>query len=69
MASIRAEKAFPLCESDNPEDQVKPMLDWAHSGFLPKGKEGLKPKENSREYDSEYPGTPTVSHQLLLIAC
>ncbi|XP_060749823.1 DNA (cytosine-5)-methyltransferase 3B isoform X4 [Tachysurus vachellii] len=49
MASIRAEKAFPLCESDNPEDQVKPMLDWAHSGFLPKGKEGLKPKENSPE--------------------
>ncbi|KAM9445622.1 DNA (cytosine-5)-methyltransferase 3B isoform 1-T1 [Clarias gariepinus] len=49
MASIRAEKTFPLCDSDNPEDQVKPMLDWAHSGFLPKGKEGLKPKENSSE--------------------
>ncbi|XP_060794035.1 DNA (cytosine-5)-methyltransferase 3B isoform X2 [Neoarius graeffei] len=49
MASIRAEKTFPLCESDNPEDQVKPMLDWAHSGFLPKGKEGLKPRENSSE--------------------
>ncbi|XP_058265562.1 DNA (cytosine-5)-methyltransferase 3B isoform X3 [Hemibagrus wyckioides] len=49
MASIRAEKTFPLCESDNPEDQVKPMLDWAHGGFLPKGKEGLKPKENSPE--------------------
>uniref|UniRef100_A0AAR2LTF3 DNA (cytosine-5-)-methyltransferase n=1 Tax=Pygocentrus nattereri TaxID=42514 RepID=A0AAR2LTF3_PYGNA len=52
MASIRAEKTFPPCESDNPEDQVKPMLDWAHSGFLPKGKEGLKPRENSGEYES-----------------
>lgn len=67
MASIRAEKTFPLCESDNPEDQVKPMLDWAHGGFLPKGKEGLKPKENSCEY--EYPETPTVSHPLLLTSC
>uniref|UniRef100_A0A4W6EUJ6 DNA (cytosine-5-)-methyltransferase n=1 Tax=Lates calcarifer TaxID=8187 RepID=A0A4W6EUJ6_LATCA len=43
MASVRAEKTFPPCESDNPEDQVKPMLDWANGGFLPKGEEGLKP--------------------------
>ncbi|XP_030624011.1 DNA (cytosine-5)-methyltransferase 3B isoform X2 [Chanos chanos] len=47
VAGIRAGKTFPLCESDNPEDQVKPMLDWAHGGFLPKGLEGLKPTENS----------------------
>uniref|UniRef100_A0A3B1K825 DNA (cytosine-5-)-methyltransferase n=1 Tax=Astyanax mexicanus TaxID=7994 RepID=A0A3B1K825_ASTMX len=47
MASIRAEKTFPPCETENAEDQVKPMLDWAHGGFQPKGKEGLKPKENS----------------------
>uniref|UniRef100_A0AAR2LNI7 DNA (cytosine-5-)-methyltransferase n=1 Tax=Pygocentrus nattereri TaxID=42514 RepID=A0AAR2LNI7_PYGNA len=59
MASIRAEKTFPPCESDNPEDQVKPMLDWAHSGFLPKGKEGLKPRENSGEYESP---CQTTSH-------
>uniref|UniRef100_A0A7N6F6I6 DNA (cytosine-5-)-methyltransferase n=1 Tax=Anabas testudineus TaxID=64144 RepID=A0A7N6F6I6_ANATE len=39
----RAEKTFPPCESDSPEDQVKPMLDWANGGFLPKGEEGLKP--------------------------
>ncbi|XP_057685518.1 DNA (cytosine-5)-methyltransferase 3B isoform X2 [Corythoichthys intestinalis] len=44
MASIRAEKEFPPCESDNPDEQVKPMLDWAQGGFLPKGQEGLKPK-------------------------
>uniref|UniRef100_A0A7N6APT7 DNA (cytosine-5-)-methyltransferase n=1 Tax=Anabas testudineus TaxID=64144 RepID=A0A7N6APT7_ANATE len=43
MASTRAEKTFPPCESDSPEDQVKPMLDWANGGFLPKGEEGLKP--------------------------
>ncbi|KAG1962003.1 DNA (cytosine-5)-methyltransferase 3B [Pimephales promelas] len=26
------------------------MLDWAHGGFLPKGQEGLKPRENPAEY-------------------
>uniref|UniRef100_A0A674BVV3 DNA (cytosine-5-)-methyltransferase n=1 Tax=Salmo trutta TaxID=8032 RepID=A0A674BVV3_SALTR len=46
MASLRAEKPFPPCESEGPEDQVKPMLDWANGGFLPKGQEGLKPTEN-----------------------
>lgn len=43
IASIRAEKSFSPCSSDNPEDQIKPMLDWANGGFLPKGEEGLKP--------------------------
>ncbi|XP_031421945.1 DNA (cytosine-5)-methyltransferase 3B isoform X2 [Clupea harengus] len=47
VASVRAEKTFTPCESDNTEDQVKPMLDWANEGFLPKGLEGLKPTENS----------------------
>ncbi|XP_036446622.1 DNA (cytosine-5)-methyltransferase 3B isoform X1 [Colossoma macropomum] len=67
MASIRAEKTFPPCESDNPEDQVKPMLDWAHGGFLPKGKEGLKPRENSAEC-CLFPAAPesgTLQAQLL----
>uniref|UniRef100_A0A8D3DU10 DNA (cytosine-5-)-methyltransferase n=1 Tax=Scophthalmus maximus TaxID=52904 RepID=A0A8D3DU10_SCOMX len=49
MASIRAEKTFPPCESDSPEDQVKPMLDWANGGFLPKGEEGLKPTHSASE--------------------
>uniref|UniRef100_A0A8C6SNH9 DNA (cytosine-5-)-methyltransferase n=1 Tax=Neogobius melanostomus TaxID=47308 RepID=A0A8C6SNH9_9GOBI len=47
MASVRAEKTFPPCEADSPEDQIKPMLDWANSGFLPKGEEGLKPPHNA----------------------
>ncbi|CAL8306216.1 unnamed protein product [Gadus morhua 'NCC'] len=47
MASIRAEQAFPVCTSDNPEDQVRPMLDWATGGFLPKGEDGLKPTHNA----------------------
>ncbi|XP_034447079.1 DNA (cytosine-5)-methyltransferase 3B isoform X1 [Hippoglossus hippoglossus] len=55
MASIRAEKTFPPCESDGPEDQVKPMLDWANGGFLPKGEEGLKPTQgaNSNPLDHQ----------------
>jgi len=28
------------------------MLDWAHGGFMPKGQEGLKPRENPGEYTS-----------------
>ncbi len=28
------------------------MLDWAHNGFLPKGQEGLKPRENAGEHTS-----------------
>uniref|UniRef100_A0A7N6FHH7 DNA (cytosine-5-)-methyltransferase n=1 Tax=Anabas testudineus TaxID=64144 RepID=A0A7N6FHH7_ANATE len=50
MASTRAEKTFPPCESDSPEDQVKPMLDWANGGFLPKGEEGLKPVHSAGAY-------------------
>lgn len=46
MASVRAEQTFPPCESDSAEDQIKPMLDWAKGGFLPKGQEGLKPTHN-----------------------
>ncbi|XP_037102115.1 DNA (cytosine-5)-methyltransferase 3B [Syngnathus acus] len=43
MASIRAGKKFPPCESDNPDEEIKPLMDWAQEGFLPKGQEGLKP--------------------------
>lgn len=50
VASIRAEKTFTTCESDSIEEQIKPMLDWAHGGFLPKGQEGLKPREDTAEY-------------------
>uniref|UniRef100_A0A6Q2YP43 DNA (cytosine-5-)-methyltransferase n=1 Tax=Esox lucius TaxID=8010 RepID=A0A6Q2YP43_ESOLU len=57
MASLRAEKTFPLCESEGPEDQIKPMLDWANGGFLPKGQEGLKPTEN--------PDSNPLNHQVL----
>ncbi|XP_046895452.1 DNA (cytosine-5)-methyltransferase 3B isoform X1 [Hypomesus transpacificus] len=46
MASVRAEQTFPHCESEGAEEQVKPMLDWAKGGFLPKGQEGLKPTHN-----------------------
>uniref|UniRef100_H2U2J2 DNA (cytosine-5-)-methyltransferase n=1 Tax=Takifugu rubripes TaxID=31033 RepID=H2U2J2_TAKRU len=49
IASIRAEKSFSPCSSDNPEDQIKPMLDWANGGFLPKGEEGLRPTHTAGE--------------------
>lgn len=64
MSSIRAENKFPPCESDNPEDQVKPMLDWANGGFLPKGGEGLKPTHSAGEKGStnqSYKPLPHVS--------
>uniref|UniRef100_A0A8C1VZ55 DNA (cytosine-5-)-methyltransferase n=1 Tax=Cyprinus carpio TaxID=7962 RepID=A0A8C1VZ55_CYPCA len=44
---------------DSLEEQIKPMLDWAHNGFLPKGQEGLKPRENAGEHTSyDYPIPP-----------
>lgn len=47
LAGVRAEKTFPPSESDSPEELIKPMLDWANSGFQPKGAEGLKPPHNA----------------------
>nr|ACO38648.1 DNA methyltransferase 3B [Sus scrofa] len=42
-ARIRAGKTFPSNPGDSMEDQLKPMLEWAHGGFKPTGVEGLKP--------------------------
>uniref|UniRef100_A0A8C7ZPQ9 DNA (cytosine-5-)-methyltransferase n=1 Tax=Oryzias sinensis TaxID=183150 RepID=A0A8C7ZPQ9_9TELE len=53
MASVRAGKTFPPCDSENLEEQIKPMLDWANGGFQPKGKEGLKPSHNSNPLDHQ----------------
>ncbi|XP_041081134.1 DNA (cytosine-5)-methyltransferase 3B-like isoform X3 [Polyodon spathula] len=44
MAADRSGKIFPPCETDSPDDLVKPMLEWANGGFEPKGSEGLNPK-------------------------
>uniref|UniRef100_A0AAQ4QBI5 DNA (cytosine-5-)-methyltransferase n=1 Tax=Gasterosteus aculeatus aculeatus TaxID=481459 RepID=A0AAQ4QBI5_GASAC len=63
MASIRAEKKFPPCESDSPDDQVKPMLDWANGGFLPKGEEGLKPTHTAGEQGRSSDSNP-LHHQV-----
>lgn len=62
MASVRADKTFPPCESDNPEDQVKPMLDWANGGFLPKGEEGLKPTPSCSEQSCRATQPHLISH-------
>ncbi|XP_065748203.1 DNA (cytosine-5)-methyltransferase 3B isoform X7 [Phocoena phocoena] len=42
-ARMRAGKTFPSSPGDSLEDQLKPMLEWAHGGFKPTGVEGLKP--------------------------
>ncbi|XP_039093657.1 DNA (cytosine-5)-methyltransferase 3B isoform X4 [Hyaena hyaena] len=42
-ARVRAGKTFPSNPGDSLEDQLKPMLEWAHGGFKPTGVEGLKP--------------------------
>ncbi|XP_047395700.1 DNA (cytosine-5)-methyltransferase 3B isoform X3 [Sciurus carolinensis] len=46
-ARVRAGKTFPSSPGDSLEDQLKPMLEWAHGGFKPTGIEGLKP--NSKQ--------------------
>ncbi|XP_054995388.1 DNA (cytosine-5)-methyltransferase 3B [Sorex araneus] len=42
-ARVRAGKNFPSNPGESLEDQLKPMLEWAHGGFKPTGVEGLKP--------------------------
>ncbi|XP_050999416.1 DNA (cytosine-5)-methyltransferase 3B isoform X3 [Acomys russatus] len=42
-ARVRAGKTFPSSPGDSLEDQLKPMLEWAHGGFKPTGIDGLKP--------------------------
>uniref|UniRef100_A0A672QVN9 DNA (cytosine-5-)-methyltransferase n=1 Tax=Sinocyclocheilus grahami TaxID=75366 RepID=A0A672QVN9_SINGR len=72
VASIRAENTFPPCESDSLEEQIKPMLDWAHNGFLPKGQEGLKPSENAESsalLDSSPPEFPLSAKRARLSLC
>ncbi|KAM4571318.1 DNA (cytosine-5)-methyltransferase 3B isoform 3-T3 [Fundulus diaphanus] len=60
MASVRAEKTFAPCETDNPEDQIKPMLEWANGGFQPKGEEGLKPTRSA--------SSNPLDHQILNVS-
>ncbi|XP_076967553.1 DNA (cytosine-5)-methyltransferase 3B isoform X1 [Tamandua tetradactyla] len=48
-ARVRAGKTFPGSPGDSLEDQLKPMLEWAHGGFKPTGIEGLKPNNNKRQ--------------------
>ncbi|XP_008575261.1 PREDICTED: DNA (cytosine-5)-methyltransferase 3B isoform X6 [Galeopterus variegatus] len=48
-ARVRAGKNFPSSPGDSLEDQLKPMLEWAHGGFKPTGIEGLKPNNRQPE--------------------
>ncbi|XP_076427008.1 DNA (cytosine-5)-methyltransferase 3B isoform X5 [Peromyscus maniculatus bairdii] len=48
-ARVRAGKTFPSSPGDSLEDQLKPMLEWAHGGFKPTGIEGLKPNNKQPE--------------------
>nr|XP_020041804.1 DNA (cytosine-5)-methyltransferase 3B isoform X2 [Castor canadensis] len=51
-ARVRAGKTFPSSPGDSLEDQLKPMLEWAHGGFKPTGIEGLKPNNKQPENKS-----------------
>ncbi|MBZ3879190.1 DNA (cytosine-5)-methyltransferase 3B [Sciurus carolinensis] len=46
-ARVRAGKTFPSSPGYSLEDQLKPMLEWAHGGVKSTGMEGLKP--NSKQ--------------------
>uniref|UniRef100_A0A674J1A0 Uncharacterized protein n=1 Tax=Terrapene triunguis TaxID=2587831 RepID=A0A674J1A0_9SAUR len=43
VARSRAGKTFPGTAGESLEEQLKPMIDWALSGFKPMGCKGLKP--------------------------
>nr|XP_020771835.1 DNA (cytosine-5)-methyltransferase 3B isoform X4 [Odocoileus virginianus texanus] len=59
-ARIRAGKTFTSSPGDSLEDQLKPMLEWAHGGFKPTGVEGLKPN-NKQPAPSSHPATAAFS--------
>ncbi|XP_051000768.1 DNA (cytosine-5)-methyltransferase 3C-like [Acomys russatus] len=42
-ARVRAGRTFPRSHGDSLEDQLKPMLEWAHGGFEPTEIDGVKP--------------------------
>ncbi|XP_032897207.1 DNA (cytosine-5)-methyltransferase 3B-like isoform X2 [Amblyraja radiata] len=56
IASSRSGIPFPSNDRGTLEEQIKPMLDWAFAGFLPKGYEGIKPKQNTENDTAD--GTP-----------
>uniref|UniRef100_A0A8C6HHU7 DNA (cytosine-5-)-methyltransferase n=1 Tax=Mus spicilegus TaxID=10103 RepID=A0A8C6HHU7_MUSSI len=51
-ARVRAGKACPSSPGESLEDQLKPMLEWAHGGFKPTGIEGLKSNKKQPENKS-----------------
>ncbi|XP_075820005.1 DNA (cytosine-5)-methyltransferase 3C-like [Microtus pennsylvanicus] len=51
-ARVRAGKTFPSSPGDSLEDQLKPMLEWAHGAFKPTDIEGLKPNNKQPENKS-----------------
>lgn len=51
-ARVRAGKTFSSSPGESLEDQLKPMLEWAHGGFKPTGIEGLKPNKKQPENKS-----------------
>ncbi|XP_029329858.1 DNA (cytosine-5)-methyltransferase 3B isoform X4 [Mus caroli] len=51
-ARVRAGKTFSSSPGESLEDQLKPMLEWAHGGFKPTGIEGLKPNNKQPENKS-----------------
>lgn len=53
-ARVRAGKTFSSSPGESLEDQLKPMLEWAHGGFKPTGIEGLKP--NKKQPGGKEPG-------------
>ncbi|XP_031229131.1 DNA (cytosine-5)-methyltransferase 3C-like [Mastomys coucha] len=52
-ARVRAGKTFPSSPGESLEDQLKPMLEWAHGGLKPTGIEGLKPNNKQPENKSQ----------------
>ncbi|XP_074928254.1 DNA (cytosine-5)-methyltransferase 3B isoform X2 [Chelonoidis abingdonii] len=47
VARSRAGKTFPGTAGESLEEQLKPMIDWAFSGFKPMGCKGLKPPKTA----------------------
>lgn len=65
MASVRAGRPVPSCDSsddaDGVEIQTRQMIEWAMTGFLPTGPQALDPPEGKNK-------TPGVKHTEVILS-
>ncbi|NWT11751.1 DNM3B methyltransferase, partial [Vireo altiloquus] len=66
LPSHRSGKTFTTGPRESLEEQLKPMIDWAITGFKPLGLKGLRPPKGSVPWDSPEAGGLSLGSCLFL---